>query len=334
MSIERKTALALQAEAAALGSPGVVAVEESVYSDEEEHIAMASTLGVRAESMQSYGFVYAVAHAGLEMERQTGLGFDAARDPAVLDAGRAGREAGQKAAALVGARQCKTGAYTLVLDREVASALLSTVVQALSADAVLKGRSVFAGRLGGVIGSAGLTLVDDGLRPEGMATCPFDGEGVPQQTTTLVEEGVLRSFLYDHRSARREGGDARSTGSARRSSYRTLPRVGSSNLVVRPGTGSLSDLLKRVGEGLYVESVAGLHSGVNPVSGEISVGISGRLIEGGVAGTPVREVTIATDFVTLLSSVCDMAGDSRWIPFYGSVNTPSLAIGGVTVSGA
>ena len=127
---------------------------------------------------------------------------------------------------LVGARPCKTGRYTLVLDREVVSALLSTVAQALSADAVLKGRSVFSGRIGQSVASESLTLLDDGLDPEGMATCPFDGEGVAQQRTLLMDGGVLRSYMYDSRTARREGGEARSTGNARRASYRLLPRVG------------------------------------------------------------------------------------------------------------
>jgi PmbA protein len=333
-SLDRKIELALQAEAAALGSPGVETVEESVYSDEEARIAVVSTRGVEAESEQSYSFVYVVAHAGRDSERQSGLGFSGGRDPREIDAALAGREAATKALALVGGRPCRTGSYTVVLDREVAAALLSCVAQALSADAVQKGRSVFAGRLGMAVGSSALTLIDDGLNVEGMATSPFDGEGVPQQTTTLLEGGVLRSYLYDSRSARREGGQARSTGSARRSSYRSLPRVGASNLVVLPGSGTLDDLLARVGEGLYVESVAGLHAGVNPVSGEISLGVSGRLIQGGSAGAPVREVTIATDFASLLGNVCDIGGDSRWIPLYGSAYTPSLVVRGVAVSGA
>jgi PmbA protein len=95
----------------------------------------------------------------------------------------------------------------------------------------------------------------------------------------------------------------------------------------------LQDLLKRVGAGLYVESLAGLHSGVNPVTGEISVGVTGRLIEAGEAGRAVREVTIATDFISLLRSVSDIAADARWIPVYGSVFTPSFAVQGVAVSG-
>jgi PmbA protein len=103
--------------------------------------------------------------------------------------------------------------------------------------------------------------------------------------------------------------------------------------VVNPGSGTLKDLLARVRSGLYVESAAGLHSGVNVISGEISVGVTGRLIEDGVLGRPVREVTVATDFVSLLGSVGDVGGDVRWIPLYGSVCTPSLAVERVTVSG-
>jgi len=333
-SIEQKTALALQAEEIALAVDGVVAVEESVYTDEEEHVAVCSSRGVRAESRTSYGFVYVVAHAGQGTERQSGLGFDAGRDPGKLDPRQAGLEAAAKANALVGGRQCKTGSYTVVLDGLVVSALLSTVVRALSADAVLKGRSVFGGELGKVIASDRLSLVDDGLDPRGMATSPFDGEGVPQQRTVVIEEGVLCTYLYDTRSARWQGGGAGSTGNARRASYRSLPGVGSSNLVVAEGEGTLEEVIRRVGDGLYVGSVAGVHSGVNPVSGEISLGVTGNLISKGRMGTPVREVTMATDFRALLAGVCDVGGDTRWIPLYGSVCTPCVVVEGVAVSGA
>ncbi len=333
MSLASKTALALRAEEVALQDKRVGAVEESVYSDEEEHVAVCSTAGVRAESKQSYAFVYVVAHAGRSEERQSGLGFDAGRDPLLLDPERAGLEAARRAYGLVGARPCKTGRYTLVLDREVVAALLSTVAQALSADAVLKGRSVFAGRVGDSVASGHLTLLDDGLDPQGMATCPFDGEGVAQQKTLLIDGGVLRSYMYDSRTARREGGEACSTGNARRTSYRLLPRVGPSNLVVRAGEGTLESVIGRVGQGLYVDSVAGLHSGVNPVSGEISLGVTGNLIAKEALAAPVREVTMATDFNGLLGGVCDVGGDERWIPLYGSVCTPCVVVEGVTVSG-
>ena len=332
-SLDAKIGLALQAEAAALAISGIELVEESVYSDEEAQIAIASTAGVEAEAQQSFCFTYVMAHAGRDGERQSGLGFCAGREPGVLDPEQAGREAGEKARALLGARPCPTGSYTVVFDREVAAALIASIVQALSADAVQKGRSVFAGKLGEVVASPLLTVLDDGLAADGMATNPFDGEGVPQQTTTLLEAGVLRSYLHSSYTARKEGGEARSTGNAGRGSYRSLPGVSATNLVVKSGRGTLADVMARVGEGLYVDSVAGLHSGVNPISGEISVGATGRLIEKGMAGRPVREVTIAADFLRLLESVSDVGGDARWIPLHGSVYAPSVVVDEIAVSG-
>jgi PmbA protein len=234
---------------------------------------------------------------------------------------------------LLGAKPCRTGSYTVVLAPEVAAALLFYLAQGLSADAVQKGRSPFAGRLGEVVGSSLLTLTDDGLTSAGMASNPFDGEGVPHQRTILLERGTLRAYLHNSYTARKAGSETTSTGNAERGSYRAPPRVGPSNLILESGEGTLTELLARVGEGLYVESVAGLHSGVNVVSGEFSVGVGGRLIENGCLARPVREVTIASDFLSLLSSVGDLGGDARWIPLYGSVCTPSVAVKGITVSG-
>jgi len=333
MSLEDKVGLALAVERRALAYPQVETVEESVYSDEESRIAVCSSIGVEAEAEHSFCFVYAQAHAGRDGDRQSGLGFSAARDPGELDAEAAGAEAGQKAAALLGARPCSTGSYTVVLAHEVAAALLWYIAQGLSADAVQKGRSPFGGKLGQTVGSALATLVDDGLAAGGMATNPFDGEGVPRQRTALLQAGVMQAYLHSSYTARKAGEDVISTGNAERGSYRSTPRVAASNLVLTPGSGTLDDLLGRVGTGLYVENAAGLHSGVNVISGEVSVGVTGRLIENGVLGRPVREVTVATDFLSFLSSVSDLAGDARWIPLYGSVCTPSVAVERITVSG-
>jgi PmbA protein len=333
MSLEDKVALAVAVEKRALACPYVETVEESVYSDEESQIAICSSMGVEAEAEHSFCFVYTQALAGSGADRQSGLGFGAGRDPNELDAEAAGAEAGEKAAALLGAQPCETGSYTVVFAREVAAALLSYMAQGLSAEAVQKGRSPFAGRLGERLGSGLADLVDDGLAPAGMATNPFDGEGVPRQRTELLNKGILQAYLHSSYTARKSGGNAVSTGNAERGSYRATPRVAASNLVLTPGSGTLADLLARVGAGLYVDTATGLHSGVNVISGEVSVGVTGRLIEDGVLGRPVREVTIATDFLSFLEGVSDVAGDLRWIPLYGSVCTPTVAVERITVSG-
>ena len=123
-SVDKKIALALEAEAAALACQDVEAVEESVYADSESRTAVASTTGVEAEADQSFCYLYVAAHAARDGDRQTGLGLSSGREPSDLRPETAGREAAEKARVLLGARPCPTGAYTVVFDREVVAALL------------------------------------------------------------------------------------------------------------------------------------------------------------------------------------------------------------------
>jgi PmbA protein len=146
-----------------------------------------------------------------------------------------------------------------------------------------------------------------------------------------VEGGRLLSFLFDSRTARRGGRET--TANAVRGSYRAPPSVGASNLVVGGGEGDLSQLVGAAGDWLLVTDVAGLHSGVNPVSGTFSVGASGRLIENGEPGRPVRELTIAGDLVSMLRGIRRVGAVSRWVPLAGSVRTPPLLIEEMAISG-
>ena len=195
-----------------------------------------------------------------------------------------------------------------------------------------RGRSPLAGRLGEEVAGEAFVLRDDGLEPEGFAATPIDAEGTPRQRTALIENGRLRSYLYDAYTARRDG--AASTANAGRSSYRAPPAVAASNLIVSPGAARLEQLLREAGDGVLVNDVAGLHSGVNPVSGVFSVGASGLAIRGGETAEPVREFTIASDLVSMLRAVRVAGATPRWVPFGGSVSAPPLLIGEMTVGGS
>jgi PmbA protein len=262
----------------------------------------------------------------------TGLGVGMGRDPGALDPEAIGAEAAERALALVGARQPGSRRCPVVLDAFVAASFMGFIGAMLSADAVQRGRSLFAGREGDEVADPALRLADVGTEPEGPSSAPFDGEGAPTRRTGLIENGRLLGFLYDSRTARKAGSST--TGNASRGSYRTPPSVGTTNLVVEPGLLDLAGLMEEAGEGLYVTGVAGLHSGVNPVSGTFSVGASGRLIEGGRPGKPVREITIASDLVSMLKAVRFVGSEARWVPFGGSVKTPPLLVAEMAVSGS
>jgi PmbA protein len=332
-SPDRIAGLALDVEKAALAAdPRVVAVEQAVYFDSAERVALAASSAPGGEYETTSCYAYLQALADGEAGRETGLGFGLARGPAGLDPAAIGREGAERAAEMIGSSKPASGSRAVVLDPTVAASFVGLLGSAAGADAVQRGRSPLAERLGEEVASEALVLHDDGLAPAGFATAPFDAEGTPRRRTALIEGGRLRTFLYDSYTARRGG--AASTGSAGRSGYRSLPGVSASNLVVAPGPLGLEQLLREAGEGVYVNDVAGLHSGVNPVTGVFSVGASGRAIRGGERAEPLREFTIASDLVSMLRAVRAAGSAPRWVPFGGSVSTPPLLIGEMTVSGS
>ncbi|MBA2505732.1 MAG: TldD/PmbA family protein [Thermoleophilaceae bacterium] len=328
---ERKIDLAKAVERAARERDGISQVEDTIYADSQTRVALANSTGFRGEYEQTAAYAYAYAFAGEGAELMTGLGVGAGRDPAALDPEAIGGEAAERALALRGATKPATRRCPVVLDTFVAASFAGLIGGTLSADAVQRGRSLFAGREGEEIASKAVALVDDGLHPDGPATAPFDGEGSPRRRTPLIENGVLASFLWDARTARKGGRET--TGSASRS-YSSKPSVGASNLVIEPGTDTLEDLCAAAGNGVLVTHVTGLHSGVNPVSGTLSVGATGRLIENGQLGAPVREMTIASDLVSMLKSVRAVGSQGRWVPFGGSVMAAPLLIESMSVSGS
>ena len=333
VSADEVAALALTVERTALATdPRIAGVETAVYADSAEQVAIASSVGVAGEYEVSSCFAYLQALADGDGAKETGLGFGLARGPAGLDPEAIGAEGAERALAMIGASKPASRSCPVVFDPTVAASFAGLIGGALGANAVQRGRSPFAESLGEELASQALELHDDGRDREGAASAPFDGEGVPRRRTALIEGGRLRAFLFDTYTANRGGGA--STGSAARSGYRSLPSVSASNLVVTPGTLPLGGLLAEAGDGVYITDVAGLHSGVNPVTGVFSVGASGRAIRGGELAEPVREFTIAGDLVSMLGAVRAAGAESRWVPFGGSVKTPPLLIGEISISGS
>jgi PmbA protein len=332
-SAARIADLALAVERTALEADSrIAAVEQAVCFDSAERVAIASSSAVGGEYETTSCYAYLQALAEGEDGRETGLGFGLARGPAGLDPAAIGREGAERAAEMIGSAKPTSRSCPVVLDPTVAASFVGLLGKAVGADAVQRGRSPLAERLGEEVAAEAFALRDDGLDPDGFATAPIDAEGTPRRRTELIEAGRLQTFLYDSYTARR-GGTA-STASAGRPGYRSLPGVSSSNLVVSPGAASAERLLHEAREGVYVNDVAGLHSGVNPVTGVFSVGASGRAIRGGEKAEPLREFTIASDLVSMLRAVRTAGSEPRWVPFGGSVSTPPLLIAEMTVSGS
>lgn len=324
--------LALSVERAALAADDrVAAVEQAVYFDSAERVAIVGSTGIGGEYESTAAYAYLQALAEGDSGRESGLGFGIGRGPAELDPERIGREGALRATDMIGAAKPGSRSCPVVLDPTVAASFVGLLGGAVSADAIQRGRSPLAGKLGETVAGEAFVLHDDGRHPKGLDSSPFDGEGVPRRRTELIGGGELKSLLFDTYSARRSGSS--STGNAGRSGYRSLPSVSASNLIVATGDLDFEGLLRRAGDGVYVTDVAGLHSGVNPVTGVFSVGASGRAIEGGALAGALREFTIASDLISMLRAVAATGSEARWVPFGGAVSAPPVLIGEMTVAG-
>lgn len=322
--------MALELERRVTGSdPRVASARTTAYGDGWGQTALVSTAGIRAASEATSCSVGCQPLARQGEETQIGWGSDAARRPAELDLERAATEGVERATKLLGATKPSSARMSVLLEPRLAVTLLGIVAGMLSAEAVQKGRSPFGDRLGEAIASPAVTLVDDPTRPESLGADELDGEGLAARPNPLIVGGVLDRFLYDATTARRAG--VASTASAVRGT-RGLPTPGPQLLVMEPGTTPAEELLAGIDLGLAVEGFSGLHSGVNPTSGDFSVGANGVMIRGGEPAEPVQELTIASTLQRLLADVVAVGSDFEWLP--SGSGAASLRIDGVAVSGS
>ena len=330
---DQKVAFAVELERATrTADKRIRTVEEAMYADSESTVAIATTTGLTGTYSSTDAWCYSYAIAAEGDDTQVGFEFDVARGFGGLDGAAVAARAAERAVGTLGASKIPSARMPVVFDRYVAGQFLGVLARALTAESVQKGRSLFAGKLDERVAAETLSLVDDGRVPGAPGSAPWDAEGTPTQRTQVIGDGTLRSYLYDLTSARREG--KRSTGNATRAGFKSAPGISPTNLAFEPFGGSAADVMQDAGRALLVQDFHGVHSGANAVSGYFSVGATGRLLESGSLGRPVKEVTIAAPMLDILKGIVAVADDRRWLPFGGSYGGATTLVAEMTIAGA
>ena len=332
VSPEQKVAFAIELEKATRSfDPRISVVEEAGYSDSDTEVAIATSTGVSGAYRRTDAWCYAVAIAAEGDDTQVGFEFDLARGLSALDAADVAARSAERALGVLGATKIPSARMPVIFDPYTAGQFLGVIGGVLTAEAVQKGRSLFAGKLGESVAADGLNLVDDGRAQGAPGAAPWDAEGTPTQRTEVISDGILRSLLYDIPSARREG--RASTGNASRAGFKSGPGPSPSNMAFTSTGETVEEVLRKGGPALLVQDFHGVHSGANPVSGDFSVGATGRLLEDGSLGAPVKEVTIAAPMLEILRGIVAVADDRRWLPFGGSYGGATTLVAEMTVGG-
>jgi len=313
------------AEAAAMAVQGIVQVEASAgYSFRSVHLAASN--GFSGAYSRSSRSTSAVAFTG----EGTGMERDYAGEGRVFqadmpDAASIGALAAERTLARAGATRPRTGSYPVLFDERIAASLIGHILGAVNGAAIARGASWLREALGQQVLPAGLSVIEDPLRPRISGSRPFDAEGLPTARRAIIDNGVLTGWTLDLGTARRLG--MASTANAARGTS-APPAPATSNIELTPGSATRADLIRDMGTGLLVTSLIG--STINPTTGDYSRGASGFWVEGGEVKYPVNECTIAGNLRDMLLRIIP-ANDAR--PHL-STRVPSILIDGLTLAGA
>jgi PmbA protein len=326
--IDRKIEKALQLEHAARAyDERIKKVRKASYAETTGKITICNHEGLRLTYEKTFvsGSIYVVAEDGHHAEMGWDYGFSPFFNQ--LDMDTIGATAAKKAVDGLGARPIGNDQVPAILPPWVACEVLEVLSESFLADNIQKGKSLLIGRKGETVFSPHITILDDGLYHNGIATSPFDDEGTVHSRNTLVSRGIVQDFLYDQHTANKE--NRHSTGNAGRQGIKAPPTVQTTNFFIEKGIADRQTLLSQIGQGLLVTDMMGIHT-ADPISGDFSVGATGMWIEKGETTFPVKGFALSGNLIQLFQDVDAVGND---LTFYGPFGSPSLRVSNLNIAG-
>ena len=310
----------------------IAQVEDCGVFSSRDETAIVNTLGldVAAKGNLLGGYVSAVAKDGERVNTAFKVFFTT--NPEEIDLEKVAKAAAAEAVAGLEAVQAPSGVYRAMLRNNVAATLLSTFSGVFSADNAQKGLSRLNGREGEAIAAPCVTLMDDPHRAGSASSSPFDGEGVATSPKAVIEGGRLTTLLHNLKTAHKAG--VATTANASRPGYAAPVGVAPTNFYFKPTEDGFDAMLERLGDGLLVTELQGMHAGANPITGDFSLAAKGFMVRGGRLAEAVNQITVAGNFYEVLKDVEAVGGDLEFrTPGASCFGSPSLIVGKISVAG-
>ena len=262
-------------------------------------------------------------------EKYDGSGYVVANSLEDVDTEKIASCGVKEALSRIGGKSIASGKYKTIIYNEAMVSLISAFIDIFSADNVQKGLSLLKGKEGEKIASDIVTIVDDPLLKDGLASTPFDDEGVATFKKEVILKGTLKTLLYNLKTAYKAG--VKSTGNGFKASYASPVSISSINFYIEKGNKTFDELLKDVNEGVIITEFAGLHSGANSITGDFSLAAKGFYIKDGKKTFPVEQITVAGNYFDLLKNIKEIGNDLKF-PM-SSVGSPSVVLDELSIAG-
>jgi PmbA protein len=313
--------------------PRVKGIDYCIVGSQDGMTSIANSYGLDLSNRANLVIAYLLARAEENGVTKTGFEFWVGNDFSQFDYKALADKTVKTAVSALGASSVPSGEYAIVFDNDAARSLFAAYSGIFFAENAQKGFSMLKDKVGTEIAAAGITLQDDGICDASIISTPFDSEGVATRNKSVIENGMLKTLLYNTKSAEKDG--VKSTGNGFKPSFRAAVGTSVTNFYLKPSEKTREQIISEMGAGILITDLAGLHSGTNTISGDFSLSADGFLIEGGKIGRPVEQITVAGNFYDMLKNITDVGSDLRFGPPSGSgaVGMPSFLAKGLRISG-
>ncbi|WP_026895983.1 TldD/PmbA family protein [Clostridiisalibacter paucivorans] len=311
----------------------VISVNHCLYSEENTHTEIINTKGLKLNNNGNIGYAYISVMVKEKEDVKTSGKYMVSKNFNNFDGKALAKEAVDEAISMLDASSINSGKYPMVLRGDVVANILEAFSPMFSAENAQKNISLLKDSVGNKIASKLITLVDDPFMEKGILNSSFDSEGVPTKYKKIIDEGVLTTLLHNLKTAKREG--IESTGNAYKSNYKDTITISPTNMYIDKGKKELKEIISDMKNGLFIIDVQGLHSGLNPISGDFSLSAYGYEIIDGKIGRPINEITIAGNFINLLLDIEELDNNIMFtLPSgNGYIGSPSIRIKELNISG-
>ncbi len=329
ISVEDKIKMAFDMEKAAYDyDDRINSVNTSMISTGEGEIYIANTKGM--ELREKSNCFMALVEASAKYKDNVKEKYEIyIGSPLDFDAVKTAESCCKKTIAALGGNSIKSGKIKTVIKNEAFADIMECFVGNFFAENVQKGFSLLKNKIGENIASNIVTITDNPLLDYGMMTAAFDSEGVAAYSKNVVEKGVLKTYLYNLKSADKDG--VKSTGNGFKGSFKGAVKTACTNFYIEKGNSDFNSLLNNMETGIFITEVMGLHSGANSVSGDFSLAAEGFVVENGKIGKAVEQITIAGNFYNMIKNIKALSDDLKFNT--RGIGSPSVYVGETDIAG-
>jgi len=300
-----------------------ITISSAFYAEETKKVIIQNSKGLNLEKKVNNAFFGAQMVAKEDDDSRSSFDYRQSNDMSDFNSDEIAKEVVQKGLSMLGAKTIKSGDYEILLKNSASASLLAAHLSMFSAESVQKGMSKLKGKIGNEIGNKKITIVDNPFKAKSTRSGAFDDEGVATQYKEMVSKGVLKTYLHNLKTAKKDSLDSTGNGFG--------GGVSPTNFYLLPGEKSYEEAVESIEKGLIISDLQGLHSGTNPISGDFSLQANGYYVEEGKIVKPVALITIAGNYLDLLNDVDEIYNDLKF--GFNYIGSPSIKIKSLMVSG-